>query len=429
MLKGQKMLNKAIKNLITSFLLFTSLLSNYALANNVTTSQIQGFAPSEQGIESSKYKAIIHKNKKYKLAEPIAATGFFVDMAAGIGNGYAIDNTGAVWSIGRNAEGQLARGDTTEYNNWSANGWWKTSLSNAKDVKVGYYNAYALDNNGDVWVVGRNVEGQLGLNTNTNINTWTKTTLSNIKEIAAGYYHAYALDNNGNIWSTGKNNYGQLGLNDVTNRKDWVKTNLTNIKSIAAGDSHGYALDNSGNVWSVGYNGLSNGYGQLGLGDTANRLIWTKTTLSNIKEIKSGCFHGYALDNSNEAWSVGYNGFGQLGFGDTSNRQNWTKTTLTNVKTLEAGCYVGYYLNNDGSQWSVGRNNYGQLGLGNTTQQNNWTKTTLTNASKIKSGSLHTYILNSDGEMHSVGYNLNGQLGVLTSTLYESNWLKVTIPE
>lgn len=66
-----------------------------------------------------------------------------------------------------------------------------------------------------------------------------------------------------------------------------------------------------------------NGYGQLGLGDTTQRNVLTKTTMTDVIEVKiSGegvtSSSAYALTSTGKVFSCGYNGYGQLGLGTTT---------------------------------------------------------------------------------------------------------------
>jgi alpha-tubulin suppressor-like RCC1 family protein len=78
-----------------------------------------------------------------------------------------------------------------------------------------------------------------------------------------------------------------------------------------------------------------NDYGQLGLGDTNIRVMPASFTL-NEEEFKfavAGRFHTLLIDQNNKLWACGNNHFGQLGLGDTENRLNPTKLPYFEVKT------------------------------------------------------------------------------------------------
>jgi alpha-tubulin suppressor-like RCC1 family protein len=150
------------------------------------------------------------------------------------------------------------------------------------------------------------------------------------KTIVAGVNHSFALSNNGKVYAAGYNEYGQLGLGDTTDRNTFTKvTSLSgkNITAIFAGDYHSLALSSDGKVYATG----QNAYGQLGLGDTTDCNTFTDvTSLSGktIIAISVGGFHSLALSNDGKIYATGNNYYGQLGLGDNADRKTFTKVTV-----------------------------------------------------------------------------------------------------
>ena len=75
---------------------------------------------------------------------------------------------------------------------------------------------------GNIYSCGRNDKGQLGLGHLENQITPTliPDTPSNIVQLVCGYIHNLFLDSEGNVYSVGYNNYGQLGLSHYNNQND-----------------------------------------------------------------------------------------------------------------------------------------------------------------------------------------------------------------
>ena len=298
---------------------------------------------------------------------------------------FILKNDGTLWGCGRNTEGQLGLGDNDNKITFTEI---TTNINDIKSVYCGGNHTFILKNDGTLWGCGRNVEGQLGLGDTTNRNTFTQVTtnVDNIKSVYCGAEHSLILKNDGTLWGCGNNNYGQLGLGDTINRNTFTKitTNTDDIKSVYHGTYHTFILKNDGTLWGCG----NNNYGQLGLGDNECRVTFTEitTNVDDIKQVYCGKNHTFILENDGTLWSCGDNQFGQLGLGNNTNRNTFTQVTTNtdNIKKIYCGWEHALILKNDNTLWGCGRNDYGQLGLGDGTNRNTFTKVT-TNTDNIKS--------------------------------------------
>ena len=74
------------------------------------------------------------------------------------------------------------------------------------------------------------------------------------------------------------------------------------------------------------------------MGDTNTRYTFTQVTTNadNIKEIYCGDHHTLILKNDSTLWCCGQNAYGQLGLGDTNYRNIFTQVTINvdNIKSL-----------------------------------------------------------------------------------------------
>jgi alpha-tubulin suppressor-like RCC1 family protein len=234
---------------------------------------------------------------------------------------------------------------------------------------------------------------------------------------------------------TGNINYGG----------DWIMENTSeNIELIYftkgieyytylldAPGNHFIAFKTDGTIWVTGHNND----GQLGLGDTTQRLTLTPMITTMIQEktpkyISCGFSHTIVLMTDGTIWGTGYNGHGQLGIpvGDTSQRLTLTQmdtTTMTignrKPKYISCGQLHTIVLMTDGTIWGTGDNDDGQLGLGNITDCEILTRMDTTmiqgrTPQYISCGEDHTIVLMTDGTIWGTGRNLSGQLGLNDTT-------------
>jgi alpha-tubulin suppressor-like RCC1 family protein len=212
----------------------------------------------------------------------------------------------------------------------------------------------ALDTEGTVWAWGANSRGQLGDGTTLAtrmrepvvrvLMEGGEAPLGNIVAIAADNLHSMALDAEGNVWVWGSNIHGQLGIPGTEMNMSSFPVRVqfpeleegapVKIQAIATGQFHLLALDNGGNLWAWGHNSR----GQLGDGTMALELTGTENDNPTpqlvhgpggegllgqgleVVAVAGGLRSSYVVDASGNAWSWGINVFGQLGDGTQVDR-------------------------------------------------------------------------------------------------------------
>ena len=220
-----------------------------------------------------------------------------------------------LWSCGYNEFGQLCLG-----NNESQLTPQQTSFSNISIVSTGWNHSLFQNNKGEIFACGQNRYGECGLG-HCNHPQTTPSLIpnapSNIVQFICGFYQSLFLDSEGNVFSVGNNYYGQLGIGHNTDQNELNKIpNIPPIKIISCTGLSCYLIDFEGNLWSFG----DNDQGQLGHGDIINKNVpKIVNSLKNIQQISYGCCgeHFLVKNSQNQIFVAGNNDRGQLGTGDT----------------------------------------------------------------------------------------------------------------
>ena len=236
-------------------------------------------------------------------------------------------------------------------------------------------------------------------------------------QILSNNYATLTLKSNGEIWSYGYNGYGQLGTGDTSNKILPTYTGTTNIVQIGLGTTHAIAVDTDGHVWTWGYNN----YGQLGNGTTSGTTLQKqqvkspdgKGVLENIVSVAAGDSYSVALDKNGNVYTWGYNGYGNLGLGNTDYRTLPVKVdNLQGIIKIAAGNVSTFAIDNNNHLWAAGYNGYGNLGDGTTGDKTQFTKLqTIENVAEVSvSPTNSTIALLLDGTVWGFGHNANNQL-------------------
>ena len=368
------------------------------------------------------------------------------------------DGTAVAW--GYNGYGQLSNGNTT-------NALLATELKYNKDgdkvdeiidVAVSNEGTTIVRKDGKVWTVGKNNLGQVGDGSITNRTEYTCISKSRISfdkspirikgigktedisaKMIAGFNLLYnSVDNQKFEFSIKNSNIAQIGKNTgkVTSvKKGKTQATVTDVYSGEKSTVDVYVLGNedltfpqienynystvtlkaNGEVWSYGYNG----YGQLGTGDTSNKILPTYTGINNIVSIALGSAHTVAVDKDGHVWTWGYNNYGQLGNGTTTS--SYTKVqvkspdgegVLENIIAVAAGDSYSLALDKDGNVYAWGYNGYGNLGLGDTNTRTLPVKVqALEKITKIEASNVSSFAIDSNNKLWVAGYNGYGNLG------------------
>ena len=236
-----------------------------------------------------------------------------LSVSCGAEHTLIITNDDNLWSCGSNEHGQLCLGNQERQLKPQ-----KTSFSNISKTSAGWNHSLFQNDKGEIFACGYNQNGECGLGHFDHPQIAPILILnasSNIVQFVCGASHNLFLDSEGNVFSVGFNNNGQLGLGHKTNQNVLNEIpNIPSIKIISCSNSSSYLIDFEGNLWSFGYNG----FGQLGHGDETDINVPKISTLKDLQQISYGScgLHFLAKNFQNQLFAIGNNGYGQLGTGD-----------------------------------------------------------------------------------------------------------------
>ena len=213
-----------------------------------------------------------------------------------------------LWSSGNNSYGQLCfknqRDQPPKFQ--------KTSYTNISKVSCGSYHSLFQNSKGEIFSCGYNKNGELGLGHYNHPQLTPELIPSlppNIRDFICGNTHSLFLDSDGNVFSVGNNINGQLGLELYSNTLNVMKkiSNIPPIHTISCAGNSSYFIDFDGNLWCVGRNSILKN----------NNIPKKVENLKDIQQISLGTHgaHFLAKDSQNRIFVVGLNAQGQLGIG------------------------------------------------------------------------------------------------------------------
>lgn len=210
----------------------------------------------------------------------------------------AVRTDGTLWMWGRNAYGLLGDGTTATRSTPRQISVGASRINGWKYISTGYHHTSALHSDGTIWSWGRNHVNQLGNNSSVDslVPVQEFSSSTNWKYLDAGRYNTLAIKEDGTLWVWGYNGFGQLGVNDTAQRPTPtpVWNGLPEWKYIASGDYATAAIKTNGELWTWGSNGPGNtggnaGYGVLGTNDSVQRNTPVPIVFNGDNKWKSVC--------------------------------------------------------------------------------------------------------------------------------------------
>lgn len=379
--------------------------------------------------------------------------------------GFLLTSAGDVYSFGYNDQGNLGHTDTDVQYPTKISGF-TAAITHiyAPDV-VAYTNfeerSIFLDENGEVWNVGHNHasynpfgESSPTYGSRTSV---AKTdfggaaVVTPVRWIAGSIFSSALIDDNYDLWVIGRNDVGQLGLGDTTDRTSaYIKvtkpTGVTEFHEAycTRGSTTGsvelnynmFVLckksDNSFSLYGCG----DGNNGQLGQGNTndSSSLVEILTNVVDFAIGSNGYPSIWALDDNDDLYVWGYNADGQLGMGDTTTRNspvinttftNHASTNSTSISKIipygdrgPAGAVAVVYANGDCLY--AGHNTTGAAGTNDLTDISTPKQVILDDnivdvAFMGEYNYTKAYYFTDTGEIYCAGKGTNGEMGIFGS--------------
>jgi len=142
----------------------------------------------------------------------------FNNLAAGGGHSLYLKSDGSLWAMGRNLYGQLGDGSTSDrVTPVQAKDASDNPITDVVNVTADSSHSLYLKSDGSLWAMGRNNNGQLGDGSTSDRVTPVEIETGGVASVSAGGNHSLYLKSDGSLWAMGRNSYGQFGNGTATN--------------------------------------------------------------------------------------------------------------------------------------------------------------------------------------------------------------------
>jgi len=191
------------------------------------------------------YFAYLGTNNTTSYSSPVQV-GALTDWAKVDAGNFtlATKTDGTLWSWGLNSDGQLGLG-ISGFGAQRSSPVQVGALTNWAKVSASLVSfSLAVKTDGTLWSWGRNDEGQLGHGNTTNRSSPVQVgALTNWDKVSVGSSQMLAIKTDGTLWSWGAGGSGRLGLGDTTGRFSPVQVGSeTNWLEIASGGATGFGI-------------------------------------------------------------------------------------------------------------------------------------------------------------------------------------------
>jgi alpha-tubulin suppressor-like RCC1 family protein len=217
------------------------------------------------------------------------------------------------------------------------------------------------------------------------------SSLSNIMRISVGQNHCGAIDRNGDVWMWGKNNNGQLGDGTTVDRATPIKVTVPQGASfLACGrfTTHVIARDGKVYAWGNGYLGKENvafphfSASPLEITSLSGKVTSIHCGFEGGGSATMKQAHYLAIGRNGGVYAWGFNGQGRLGDttigGERTAPYLLSHHSMTNIVEAYAAAQTSLFRREDGKVYGCGNNNNALVGnacgyiMGESSSSNIW---------------------------------------------------------
>ena len=348
-----------------------------------------------------------------------------------VGTGYTFQTTYTLkdmWTLGENNYGSLGLNQNPST---------REALSSPTQIPGGSWKYFrtgsglgddhaVIKTDGTLWVWGGNTNGELGQNNRTAYSSPVQipgdwTLFNNARTSFSGGGSMQIIKSDGTLWAWGGTTYGPH--NNRTRYSSPVQVGSDTTWSQVAGSYiNTMALKTDGTLWQWG----NNEHGELGQGNKTNYSSPVQvpgTSWAKVGRITSS--NTAAIRTNGTLWCWGDANSGCLGLNsqtDYSSPKQVPGTNWDNVM-LDRQRYNGMGTKTDGTIWTWGSSGNGVLGINDGGSQYSSPKQvpgTTWNTEEFIMSDSNVHILKTDGTLWGWGYNNRGELGQNNRTAYSS---------
>jgi alpha-tubulin suppressor-like RCC1 family protein len=314
---------------------------------------------------------------------------------------------------GRNAEGELGDGTTTErtspVSSGTATDW--SVLSGGAQALCGVRSDQAI------WCQGSAAFGQLGQHYGISVGSPTPLQPPSARWLtgSVGYSEGCGVRADRTLWCWGFNAFGQTGSGTTAEQDQPVQAGVaTTWSSVSVGTYAVCGIQQDHSLWCWG----GNGFHQLGTAAVGNVTTPTAGPAGSWSQVALGETHTCGISAAGSLSCWGDNGSGELGTGDWAWQNTPAAVTgpgVTTWSTVSTGAYSTCAIAATGAAagglFCWGSDGSGQLGDGGGGSQNAPVRIGSDTWSAVTVGNSTACGIRSDGSLWCWGGNGHGQLG------------------